>query len=166
MKSNEYLDSFLKEAQSIPETIFDKPDYDTSIHEGLIGSSLKERLIQLSNLQSTIHKLAAQIETMYEEQISRVSEALENATTIVENDAVKSKAKAKYKQALVSKEQVLVGNDIAPTTYREESYRLAALTYLYRRAKLKVKELDNALDVGRSALSFDKIEAKNIGLLE
>ena len=82
MKTQEYLDELLKESQSIPATIFDKEEFDTSINEKLIGNSLKERLVQLSNLQSTIHKLAAQIESMYEEQLSRVSEAMENATTI------------------------------------------------------------------------------------
>lgn len=139
-----------KELSSCPETIFDQ--FDLSIKPNLVGHSLRDRLVELSNLYGRINELATRSYFLYEKAKIR-------------RDKVESIACASFDGGgKVTDKKILIKDyeidmDGERTNLNRENEKLSIYEYIHSRGKDKVREVSTILDIGRTLLSWDKNES-------
>ena len=92
-----------------------------------------------------------------------MKEAEEIATSIIVSDPEKNKTKGALRRHHLVNTKVTLDSNNKVTTLREEQHRFAIYDYLLFRAKEKIREVNSAIDLGRSLLSWDRQEADKIG---
>ena len=143
------LNEINKEIQKCPETIFDT--FDLTIDLRNSGGSLRDDIVKLSNLYGRINQLASNALFLYERAKIR-KEKVESIAW----SKVNKEQKITAQKMLVKKIPVEI--DMQVTTLNDEENRVSLYFYIYNRGKDKVKEISTILDVGRTLLSWDKIE--------
>lgn len=152
----------VEELNAIKDTIFDKDEFDVTIEPSLIGGALRDRIAEIQNMQSTINNLAAKLAYIFMRSELRVEEAEEVATDLIGHDLEKGKAKGALKKYYISNQDVKLTDDTESTTLLKERYKHLVYSYLMDRAKKKVSEVNSAIDLGRSLLSWDREEASRM----
>jgi len=138
-----------KEIQDCPKTIFDTFEIKLDLKKS--GNALREDLITFFNLYSRVNELANNALYYY----NRQKNILEKVTALAWN-SVSSTDKVTKQKAIVK--DIKVKYSGAETTINHEELKLLEYEYIYNRGRDKVREVSTVLDLGRTLLSWDKME--------
>lgn len=144
------IDQVNKQIANAPETIFDT----FPIKIDARGGAIREELTQLISLFGTINKLATNALFLYEQAKTRK----ERVEALAWEKVVDLKYKVTQQKIMVREVEVVIDGEV--TCLRAESERVALYSYVSTRGKDKVKEMESAIDIGRSLISWDKMAAE------
>ena len=145
------LSEILKELKSKPTTLFD--NYDTGIDTRIVGSAVKDRLAELTQLLSTINGYKTHAMLMKKQAETK----LEELTTLAWRAIGKNKEmNTTEKRIEVKTQEVELYGEV--TTINELTAKINLYEYVFERGKDKAKEVEKSLDAARSMLSWDKQE--------
>lgn len=142
--------------ESLPKTPFD--DYDLKIPTNSTGNVLRERLLAILGVENEIRSKATRAKLLYRRALNRLErvKALAWDKLGVESPGIKAT------QGRIKVNTVQVVIDGETTTIHDEEERVNMYEYISERGRDKLEEVKDMLDVGRSALSWDKNELSNI----
>ena len=128
-------------------------EFDLKLDPSLVGAAVREHLIKLQNLFGTFNEMHDNASLTYEKD----KILLEEVTEIVAQEVAKhsvipgSKMKARMYVEVVTKDGMIF------TLFKIKN-RVVESEDILSRAKSKLTELKNALNVTRSALAWDRHE--------
>jgi hypothetical protein len=134
--------------KKIKTTPFD--EFKVGIDRSLVGGNLRNRLAELTNLQSSISSKVSWFIFLERCSEARKKKAKELALRIV-------KASSATERTFLAEGQDVIIDD-KQTSFFNELYHEIVYGYYALVGKYKLKELENNLDIGRSMLSWDKSE--------
>jgi len=153
MLNKELLQKANKEVQNCPETIFDT--FTLYLDTNKRGHALRDDLSKLSNLYGRINELATNA-ILILEQAKVFRDKIESIAWEQAPDSMKSTEKKLYIRTI----HVDIDGEI--TTLNDEISKVKTYEYIAARGKDKVKEISTLLDIGRTLLSWDKMESQQV----
>lgn len=140
--------------KKIEKTPFD--EFNVTLDRGAIGGLLRDRLAQLTNMQSSIST-----------QVSRFT-YMEKCSEARKKQAKEIALKSAMGSSAIERSSIAEGMDVEidgkTTSFFNELYNEIVYGYYALVGRYKIKELENNLDIGRSLLSWDRHELeKGVG---
>ena len=142
------MENAIKSIKKIKETPFDK--FDVTLDRGAIGGLLRDRLAELTNMQSSISTKVS-----WFIHLEKCSEARKKQAKALALKVAKGSSAVERTFAAESMEVEIEGKK---TSFFNELYNETVYGYYALVGKYKLKELENNLDIGRSLLSWDRNE--------
>ena len=149
-KSEQRVKKILQDVKKLEKTPFS--EFDVSISDSLSGGPLRDRLGELTNLQSSI----AQKVSWFAFKEKNAEARKKHCKSLAVKSFSGKKMTSVEKNYLSETEEVMI--DEISTTYFDEMYDEVLFGYYATEGKYKLKELEKNLDIGRSLLSWDKAE--------
>ena len=135
-----------------PNTPFD--EYKISIPTNATGNILREKLLNILGMENEIRTKATKAKLLYRRAVNRQDKVKVLAWQKLEKDF----PGMKLTKGRVHVNNIEVEIDGETTTIHQEEERVAMFEYVVERGQDKISEIKDLLDVGRSALSWDKSE--------
>jgi len=143
------------------KTPFDSMDFHIDIKQK--GGAVRDRLLEFENELGRVAELATLAAHRCGLAEARHDLAWDLARVKVAKATFGDKGfTAIIKESMARTTSILLPGQSEETTPQQEIKRLLAYKYVERKGKDKVKELNSAIDLGRSVLSFDKEELSRL----
>lgn len=142
------MENAIKSIKKIKKTPFD--DFNITLDRSAIGGLLRDRLAELTNMQSSI---ATKVSWYI--HLEKCSEARKKQARAI---ALKTAKGSSAVERTIFAEEMEVEIENKKTSFFNELYNEIVYGYYAIVGKYKLKELENNLDIGRSLLSWDRNE--------
>lgn len=143
---------------------FPTPFDDMSFHLDVAskGGYIRDKLLEFENRFGEVSELATIAAHRADIAKAKLQAVMDLALIKIEEECQGRKVSIAMKQAMAKHKEVIIPGDTEAITPYKMERTYIGLSYIAQRGKDKVREVNNVIELGRSILSWDRMEISSL----